>query len=138
MTHWEPLLRNVLLTTVPEVSEDTHTHIESYFQMHNQIIIDSSSLSKNIFTAFYFLTPFLDEKPWNYKMAVPIYPVMSLEIKPAYLKTKKQHTITSHSESHWSRITIYYYYKHHYMHIWLTPKWKIIFLFYFNGDTAFG
>ncbi len=55
LTRSEPLLRNVLITTVPEVSEDKH--IESSFQTHNQIIIDSSSLSKNMFTAS-FLFPF--------------------------------------------------------------------------------
>ncbi len=55
LTRSEPLLRNVLITTVPEVSEDKH--IESSFQTHNQIIIDSSCLSKNMFTAS-FLFPF--------------------------------------------------------------------------------
>ncbi len=64
LTRSEPLLRNVLLTTVPEVSEDKH--IESSLRTHNQITIDSSSLPKNMFTAS-FLFPFLGENHWIYK-----------------------------------------------------------------------
>ncbi len=64
LTRSELLLRNVLLTTVPEVSEDKH--IESSLRTHNQITIDSRSLPKNMFTAS-FLFPFLGEIHWMYK-----------------------------------------------------------------------